>query len=157
MEEELKTIRAALDKIERNERSEKMKFSQADFGRFELPILVCDIVDYLQPLLLPNEAAVYWYLFKNSIVKNLNNNIRFYVMDLCKDFEVISSGSGRAKFLGYRAAITAIEGLEAKDVICRTIKNTTRNGYEYSVMIPSEIPICIERKKVKDKEGKRVG
>ena len=157
MEEELKNIRAALEKIEKNDKAEKMKFSQAEFGRFELPKLVCDIVDYLQPLLLPNEAAIYWYLFKNSMVKNMKNTIQFYVMDLCKDFEVIGSSSGRAEFIGYRAAIIAIEGLEKKNVIQRIDKNKTRDGFHYTILIPSEIPICIERKKVKDKEGKRVG
>ncbi len=150
MEEELKNIRAACDKIESELQEEKIKSSQENFINIELPKVVCDIVDYLQPLLLPNEAAVYWYLFKNSIVKNRSNDIRFYVADLCKDFEVISSGSGRAKFLGYRAAMTAIEGLEAKDVICRTIQKTTKNGYQYSVMLPSEIAICVDRKKVMD-------
>ncbi len=150
MEEELKNIRASLDKIERDDRAEKNKFTMADFGRFDLPKHVCDIVDYLQPLLSPNEAAIYWYLFRNSIVKNRNNTIRFYITDLCQDFEVIGSGTGRAEFLGKKAAMTAIEGLEAKKVIRRIYDHATKDGQNYTIMIPSEIQICMDRKKVMD-------
>ena len=148
MEEELKIIRATLDKIESNDRGEKMKFSQADFGRFDLPRHVADIVDYLQPLLLPNESAIYWYLFRNSIVKNRTNSIWFHINDLCKDFEVIGSSTGRAKFIGNKAAMAAIEGLKEKKVIRKMFDNSTKNGYHYTILIPSEIPICLERKKV---------
>ena len=157
MEEELKKIRASLDKIERDDREDKMQFRQADFGRFDLPKHVCDIVEYLQPLLLPNEAAIYWYLFKNSFVKNMNNEIRFYVADLCKDFEVIGSSSGRAKFLGYRAAMAAIEGLEAKKVIQRRTRDATKDGYHFTIQLPLEIQICIDRKKVMDDEKLKKG
>ncbi len=150
MEEELKNIRAALDKIESDDKSEKMSFKQESFGRFDLPKHVCDIVDYLQPQLLPNEAAVYWYLFKNSLVSTMQNTIRFYINDLCKEFEVIGSGTGRAEFIGPRAAMSAIEGLEKKHVIVRMLRNTTKDGYHYTIMVPMEIPICIERKKVMD-------
>ena len=157
MEEEIKNIRELLDKIESNDTAEKMQFRQANFGRFDLPKHVGDIVDYLQPLLLPNEAAVYWYLFRNSYVKNMNNSIRFYVKDLCKDFEVISSSSGRAVFLGTKAALTAIEGLETKKVISRMHRNITKDGYQFFINIPSEIPICIERKRVMDEEKLKNG
>lgn len=150
MIEELKSIRAACDKMEREDEREKMQFREADFGRFDLPKHVGDIVDYLQPLLLPNEAAIYWYLFRKSIVKNMDKNIRFYAKDLCKDFEVISSGSGRAEFIGIKAAIKAVEGLEAKGVIVRILKTATKDGFYFSIKIPSEIPMCIDRKKVMD-------
>ena len=154
MDEEVKNIRALLDKIVSDDKVEKMQFRQADFGRFDLPKHVADIVDYLQPLLLPNEAAVYWYLFRNSYVKTMSNSIRFYVADLCKEFEVIGSNVKGAEFIGIRGAQVAIEGLEAKKVIQRRLNDTTKEGHYYLIKIPSEIPICIERKKVKDKEGK---
>ena len=155
MEEELKKIRAACDKIESDDRNEKMQFRTADFGRFDLPKHVCDFVDYLQPLLLPNEAAVYWYLFRKSIIQNMDNKIRFFAKDLCKDFEVI--GSDRSDFIGIKAAVAAIDGLEKKGVIVRFLKSMNKDGYYFAIKVPSEIPICIERKRVMDEEKSKSG
>lgn len=39
-----------------------------NFDALEIPDLVIAIVDYLQPQLHPYEAALYWYLFRNSII-----------------------------------------------------------------------------------------
>jgi hypothetical protein len=38
-----------------------------DFSAMELPLIMQEIVDDLQPLLTPYEAAIYWYLFRHSI------------------------------------------------------------------------------------------
>ncbi len=47
-----------------------------DFSALELPTIIQDIVDDLQPLLSPYEAAFYWYAFRHSIVRDGNPHIR---------------------------------------------------------------------------------
>ena len=47
-----------------------------DFAATELPLIIQEIVDDLQPLLTPYEAAFYWYAFRHSIARNGNPHVR---------------------------------------------------------------------------------
>jgi hypothetical protein len=47
-----------------------------DFSALELPVIIQEIVDGLQPLLTPYDAAFYWYAFRHSIVRNGNPHVR---------------------------------------------------------------------------------
>ena len=67
MKETVKKIRLLLDELESKPASEEPSFKET-FQLFELPELVASIVDHLQPALLPYEAAIYWYLFRHSII-----------------------------------------------------------------------------------------
>src|SRR5665213_387217 len=107
MENELKEIRILLDKIEMDDKSEKIKFTRDSFNTFDLPKIMTEIVDYLQPLLLSYEAVIYWYLFKKSILDTGKNEIRFNASDLCKTNVVIKSSSGNSENLGIKAAMNA--------------------------------------------------
>src|SRR5437588_1542765 len=53
-----------------------------DFSAFELPVIIQEIVDDLQPLLTPYEAAFYWYAFRHSIAKDGNPHVRLSVRAL---------------------------------------------------------------------------
>lgn len=46
------------------------------FTAFELPQIIQEIVDDLQPLLEPYEIAFYWYAFRHSIGRTGNPLIR---------------------------------------------------------------------------------
>jgi len=41
-----------------------------EFSALELPLVIREIVDDLQPLLTPYEAAFYWHLFRHSLAEN---------------------------------------------------------------------------------------
>ena len=67
MSDAIKKIRELLDELEARNLEQPESFRES-FQLFELPQLVGDIVDYLQPALLPYEAAIYWHLFRHSII-----------------------------------------------------------------------------------------
>jgi hypothetical protein len=67
MKATLKRIRELLDELESTPTTADDSFKEA-FQLFELPELVASIVDYLQPALQPYEAAIYWHMFRHSIV-----------------------------------------------------------------------------------------
>src|SRR3569833_1009451 len=46
------------------------------FSALELPEIIGEIVDDLQPILTAYDAAFYWFLFRHSIAKDGNPQIR---------------------------------------------------------------------------------
>lgn len=153
MEEELKEMRIQLEKIESAYNGEQLKFARDNFNTFDLPKIISSVVDYLQPLLLPYEAVIYWYLFKKSILDTGKNEIRFNSADLCKPKLVIKSSSGNSEFQGIIAVQNAIDGLIEKGVIVNSLHGT-KEGHKYLIMIPDKIGICIARKKEIEEEIK---
>src|SRR5258707_15243418 len=67
MSETVKKIRELLDELESSTTSVEPSFKES-FQLFELPEIISDIVDYLQPALQPYEAAIYWHMFRHSII-----------------------------------------------------------------------------------------
>jgi hypothetical protein len=59
MREQIEQIRVLLEELEQSTSGEATAFKES-FELFELPELVASVVDYLQPLLTPYEAAMYW-------------------------------------------------------------------------------------------------
>lgn len=113
------------------------------FDALELPALVAAIVDYLQPVLLPYEAVIYWYLFRQSIVGSGQQHTRASVNKL-KSGVVTSSRSAQTTQLSPGAVTDALRGLEQKGVIVKA-GETNREGTLYKICLPEEIPICQER------------
>lgn len=143
MKEKINKIRELLNKLEEGNSHEEKTFKDS-FELFELPEIIESIVDYLQPLLLPYESAIYWYMFRHSIVKYGDNNIRVSVRGLAKS--VITSSSGQSTDLSYSAVQNSLLGLETKKAIQKT-GDTTREGTLYRILLPEEIEICQERMK----------
>lgn len=110
----------------------------------EFPELVAAIIDFLQPLLEPYEAAIYWRLFRLSVLGDGTQYVRTSTRSLRSG--VIVSRSGQSNDLGYAAVQTALQGLESKKVITRA-GETTREGTLYKICLPEEIPLCQERMK----------
>lgn len=61
-------IKALLDELEAENASVDDQVFAENFEFLELPEIVCSIIDYLQPALYPYEAAVYWHLFRKSVL-----------------------------------------------------------------------------------------
>ena len=112
----------------------------------ELPLIIQTVVDFLQPLLLPYEAAIYWYMFRHSIVKDGGNHIRISTRKIGKPRTVIKSASGQSEGLSYGAVQDALLGLESKKAICK-VGDTNREGTLYQIYLPDEIEICTQRMK----------
>ena len=76
MKEQLEQIRSLLKQIEEKSSSVSGLEGGRDFSALELPIVIQEIVDDLQPLLSPYEMAFYWYVFRHSIAKNGGSLVR---------------------------------------------------------------------------------
>jgi 5-methylcytosine-specific restriction endonuclease McrA len=144
MKDEIQQIKSLLDKIESNENKESNQSFKDSFELFELPEIVQSIIDYLQPLLLPYESAIYWYLFRNSILRNGDNNVRVSTRGLGKPKTVVKSASGKSEGLSYGAVQDALTGLETKGTI-KKIGDTNREGTLYRIYLPEEIELCTLR------------
>lgn len=140
-DERISQIRNLLDQIELESASIQNDSFERNFDALELPDLICQVVDYLQPRLFPYESAIYWYMFRHSIVGNSSQHVRVSVRGLGK--KVIKSSSGQSETLSYGTVQDALRGLEEKLVI-RKDGDTTREGTPYLVLLPEEIPFCIE-------------
>lgn len=141
MKEDFAKIRDLLSTIEKNCGKEEPDSFDRNFDALELPTLVSQIVDFLQPRLFPYEAAIYWHLFRHSVVSDGTQRVRVSVRGLCTG--VITSSSGQSDKLSYGAVQDALRGLEEKGII-RKDGDTNREGTPYLVLLPEEIPWCVE-------------
>ncbi len=141
MNNKIEQIKNLLDEVEHEIQLNKNSSIMEDFTLFELPEIVSEIIDYLQPLLHPYESAIYWYLFNNSIIKTGNNLIRVSTRGLGEPKTVIKSSSGQSEGLSYASVQNALAGLEEKGAI-KKAGDTNREGTLYQIYIPEEIELC---------------
>lgn len=149
MKEKIDQIRELLSQIERDSTRVEADSFERNFDALELPTLVAQIVDYLQPKLYPYEAAIYWHMFRYSIVADGTQRVRVSVRGLCSG--VVTSSSGQGEKLSYGAVQDALKGLEEKGVI-RKDGDTNRGGTPYFVFLPEEIPWCLNLMKQRQSE-----
>lgn len=146
----IEEIRALLDELEAETASEDDQAFAENFEFLELPEIVCSVIDYLQPALYPYEAAVYWHLFRKSVLGEGTQYTRASVRGMTSG--VITSSSGQSDGLSYGAVQKALNGLEEKGAISKA-GDTTREGTLYKVHLPEEIEICQAAKKAATKEA----
>ena len=146
MKNEILKIKELLDKIEYDNKQEIEQSFQNSFELFELPSIVQSIVDYLQPLLYPYESAIYWYMFRHSIIRNGDNHIRISTRGRGKPKTVIKSSSGQSEGLSYGGVQNALMGLEKKGAI-KKVGDTNGEGTLYQIFLPEEIDLCLEKMK----------
>lgn len=146
MKEEIEQIRNLLISIESEKNEDSEKSFRESFELFELPEIISSVIDYLQPVLLPYEASIYWYMFRHSIIQTGENYVRVSVRGLGKAKTVIKSTSGQSEGLSYDSVQNALKGLEEKGAI-KKAGDTTREGTLYQIFLPEEIAICQERMK----------
>ncbi len=143
MKEQIGRIRELLTEIESDSEAAAPDSFERNFDALELPNIFCQIVDFLQPGLKPYEAAIYWYMFRHSVVSTGSQNVRVSTRGLAK--KVVSSlraDSSNAS-ISYGAVTEALAGLENKAAI-RKNGDTTGDGTPYFVALPEEISWCLE-------------
>jgi len=141
MKAHIEKIRELLTTLESDNQTKEVDSFERNYDALELPHLVTQIVDYLQPRLLPYEAAIYWHLLRHSVVGYGTQRVRTSVRGLGKG--VVTSNSGQSTNLSYGTVQDALSGLEEKGVI-RKDGDTTREGTPYLILLPEEIPWCAE-------------
>jgi len=103
----------------------------------ESALIVTDVVDYLQPLLTPYQAAFYWYLLRRSYFEHGGNLVRVSTRGLGKGV-VKSARSDTVSQSQVKELLAALEGVAA----IRKEAEPNREGTLYRIMIPSQIPAC---------------
>jgi hypothetical protein len=141
MKATLKRIRELLEELESTPTTEDDSFKEA-FQLFELPELVASIVDYLQPDLQPYEAAIYWHMFRHSIVATGDVFVRVSVRGL-KDTVKSHRADSPEGTLAYATVQDALGGLVTKGALSLA-GDTTNKGTPYRVHLPEEIALCRE-------------
>ncbi len=147
MKDKLDAIRRILDELETARPADEPSFRES-FQLFELPEVVASVVDYLQPMLRPYEVAIYWYMFRHSIVATGDVHVRVSVRGLMEGV-VTSLRAGRERktqesmTLSYGSVQETLESLCAKGAISLA-GDTNRDGTPYRVHLPEEIQACRE-------------
>ena len=137
MKDKIQKIRELLDEIESSKPTEEPSFKES-FQLFELPELVAGIVDYLQPILPPYEAAIYWYLFRHSIVATGDAFVRVSVRGLQ---EGVISSIREGSPMSYKTVQDCLTGLCSKGA-ASIAGDVNREGTLYRIHLPEEIPLC---------------
>lgn len=153
MKDDIKKIRELLDNIENSETQTDSESVKETFDLFELPQLVKDIVDFLQPVISPYEMDVYWFLFRHSILENGDIFIRASNAKIAKGigskFKNLDTQNPRS---GEKTVAENLRSLETLNVI-KKVGDTNRDGTLYKIFLPEEIEICQEKMKSFVKEN----
>jgi hypothetical protein len=114
----------------------------------EIKSIITNFVDFLLPELTPYETSLYLYLLRNSLLQNNSQKIRIGKRTMAQGY---GRGSRGAK-TNYAHMTRVISGLEEKG--CLSIGDTTREGTEYTINLPYNIPIVKEKIATKQPEAK---
>ena len=139
MNQRIEKIRQLLSELEAEAAVDASR--DRGFSALELPQIIQEIVDDLQPLLTPYDAAFYWFLFRHSIAKDGGPFIRVSTRSLQR--AVVRSSYSQAEentiSLGkVQETLRALEGVGA----IRKEGEPNRQGTQYRVLIPDEIEAC---------------
>jgi hypothetical protein len=141
MKERLEQIRQLLNELEDEIDTGTASIGDRDFSVLELPLIIQEIVDDLQPLLSPYEAAFYWYAFRHSIAQDGKPHVRL-------------SGKALRRGCVKSSYSTAVENTISEGKvreIFRTLEiigaiqkegEPNRDGTLYRVFVPDEIEAC---------------
>ena len=141
MNERIEQIRQLLRELEVEPGSANA--GDGGFSALELPVIIQEIVDDLQPILTAYDAAFYWFLFRHSIAKDGNSHLRVSNRSLRRAV-VMSSYSNAAKNnISVGKVQDTLRALEGIGAICKE-GDLNRQGTLYRVMIPDEIKACRE-------------
>lgn len=114
---------------------------EAGFSALELPDIIGEIVDDLQPILTAYDAAFYWFLFRHSIAKDGNPKIRVSLRALRRAVvksSYTSAAENNISFGKVQDTLRALEGIGA----IQKLGEPNRQGTLYRVLIPDEIEAC---------------
>jgi hypothetical protein len=113
----------------------------AGFSALELPDIIGEIVDDLQPILTAYDAAFYWFLFRHSIARDGNPQIRVSRSTLRRAVVKSSYTDAEENMISFGKAQETLRSLEEIGAI-QKIGEPNRQGTLYRVLIPDEIEAC---------------
>src|SRR5215469_10189873 len=115
----------------------------AGFSALELPDIIAEIVDDLQPILTAYDAVFYWFLFRHSIAKDGNPQIRVSRSSLRRAVVKSSYTSAAENNISIGKVQETLRSLEEIGAI-EKIGEPNRHGTLYHILIPDEIEACRE-------------
>ena len=128
MNQRIEKIRQLLNELEAEPSA--LASGGRDFSAVELCAIIQQIVDDLQPLLTPYDAAFYWFLFRHSIAKDGDPHLRVSTRNL-------RTAVVKSSYLD----VDTLRALETIGAI-RKEDEPNRDGTLYRVLIPEEIEAC---------------
>jgi hypothetical protein len=139
MDARVKKIHELLEDIEKDMGTGDDKAFVRNFDALELPSIVSNAIRYLQPMLRPYEAAIYWHMFDKSILSTGQQYCRVSTRGLMTG--VVLSSSGQSESLAIASTREGLQGLEEKGAILK-VGEPNREGTPYKILLPEEIPDC---------------
>jgi hypothetical protein len=140
MNERIEKIRQLLSELE-VEADTGTSAVDRDFSALELPLIIQEIVDDLQPLLEPYDAAFYWFLFRHSIAEGGIAHLRVSTRNLRRAVVKSARTQGDEKSISLGKVQGTLRALETVGAI-RKEGEPNRDGTLYRVLIPDEIEAC---------------
>jgi hypothetical protein len=140
MNERVEKIRQLLRELEA-EMGASTRMEGTSSPSNELAVVVQQIVDDLQPLLTPYDAAFYWFLFRHSIAKDGQPFLRVSTRHLSRAVVRSSYSQAEENTISLGKVQDTIRALEAIGAI-RKEDEPNREGTLYRVMVPNEIEAC---------------
>lgn len=101
--------------------------------------LINDFVDYLMPALTPYESSLYIFLLRRSVLKDGSKQLRIGKRTIAGRFGLGAQGTN----ISFEQVTKVLKKLESKG--CISIGNTIREGTLYSVVLPCDIPLVMEK------------
>ncbi|WP_375417945.1 HNH endonuclease [uncultured Hymenobacter sp.] len=148
MRDEIKKIRDLLDTVEESLAIKDEESVRETFDIFELPQIIKDIVDFLQPVISPYEMDIYWFIFRHSVLETGDVFLRVSNGRLAKGigtkFKTFDKQNSR---FGEKTVAENLRSLEVLGVIMK-FGDTTREGTLYKIFLPEQIQVCKERMKI---------
>jgi hypothetical protein len=141
MKDHFKRIRELLNEIEDQSSSGTTLNGDRDFYALELPLIIQEVVDDLQPLLTPYEAAFYWYAFRHSIARNGSPYVRLSGKALRRGLVKSSYSTAIENTISEGKVREIFRALESIGAI-RKEGEANRDGTPYRVLVPDEIEAC---------------
>ncbi|MGA7107254.1 MAG: HNH endonuclease [Terracidiphilus sp.] len=139
MNPRIEKIRQLLNELE--SQSDGQLVGDRGFSALELPVILQEIVDDLQPLLTPYDAAFYWFLFRHSIAKDGSPHIRVSTRYLRRAVVRSSYSQAVENSVSLGKVQETLRALESVGAI-RKEGEANRHGTQYRVLIPHEIEAC---------------
>jgi hypothetical protein len=140
MNERVEKIRQLLRELEA-EMAAGLRAGESGTEPGELALIVQQIVDDLQPLLSPYDAAFYWFLFRHSIAKDGQPFLRVSSRHLSRAVVRSSYSQAAEPAISLGKVQETIRALETIGAI-RKEGEPNREGTLYRVMVPDEIEAC---------------
>jgi hypothetical protein len=139
MNQRIEKIRQLLSELEVD--SSAKPAGDRGFSALELPVIIQEIVDDLQPLLTPYDAAFYWFLFRHSIARDGSPFIRVSTRYLRRAVVRSSYSQAVENSVSLGKVQETLRALESIGAIVKE-GEPNRQGTQYRVLIPDEIEAC---------------